>query len=81
MKMKYPSVGEISMKKAKHVYLGFDLGASSGRAVLGTIENRRLTIQQITRFPNSPCRLGDRLYWNVLALWGHNGTTPNHRWH
>jgi len=58
------------MRKSKHVYLGFDLGASSGRAVLGTIENRRLRIEEISRFSNTPCRLGDRLYWNVLSLWG-----------
>ena len=59
------------MKKSQHCYLGFDLGASSGRAVLGTIENRRLAIEEIARFPNTPCRLGDRLHWNVLSLWGH----------
>ncbi len=59
------------MKRSKHAYLGFDLGASSGRAVLGTIENRRLTIEEIARFPNVPCRLGNRLHWNVLSLWSH----------
>jgi len=59
------------MKNARHTYLGFDLGASSGRAVLGMIENRRLAIHQIARFPNAPCRLGNRLYWNVLSLWSH----------
>ncbi len=58
------------MKKSRRVYLGFDLGASSGRAVLGTLENRRLQIEEISRFPNTPGRLGDRLYWNVLSLWG-----------
>jgi len=59
------------MKASQRVYLGFDLGASSGRAVLGTIENCRLRIEEISRFANAPCRLGDRLYWNILALWGH----------
>ena len=59
------------MKKSRHIYLGFDLGASSGRAILGTIENHRFKIEEIARLPNVPCRLGDRLYWNVLSLWGH----------
>ena len=59
------------MKKLQHSYLGFDLGASSGRAILGVIRNRRLAIEEIARFPNAPCRLGDRLHWNVLSLWSH----------
>lgn len=59
------------MRRPKHIYLRFDLGASSGRAVLGTIENQRLKIDEIAQFPNTPCRLGDHLHWNVLSLWDH----------
>jgi rhamnulokinase len=57
------------MQKSKHIYLGFDLGASSGRAIVGILQNRRLAIEEISRFPNVTCRLGNRLHWNVLSLW------------
>ena len=38
------------MKKALNL-LGFDFGASSGRAMLGTLEDGKLTIREIHRFP------------------------------
>lgn len=51
--------------------LAFDLGASSGRAVLGRFDpdTNRLTTEEIHRFPNEPVRLGDRLYWDILRLY------------
>ena len=33
-------------------FLAFDLGASSGRAILGILENGKLDLQEIHRFPN-----------------------------
>lgn len=53
------------------VYLAVDLGASGGRAVVGAIRAGKLEWDEIYRFPNAPCRLGNRLYWDFLALWGH----------
>ena len=52
-----------------HHYLAFDLGAESGRAVLGTLEGGRLSIREIHRFPNGPRNLFGRLHWNVYGLW------------
>jgi len=49
--------------------LAFDLGASSGRAVLGRLENGRLVVEEIHRFPNDPVQVGDRLYWDILRLY------------
>jgi len=57
------------MKRGRRAYLGFDLGASSGRAVLGTLAGRKLAIQQIHRFANGPSMLGGTLYWDFLSLW------------
>ena len=34
--------------------LAFDFGASSGRAILGTLENGRITLKEIHRFSNDP---------------------------
>ena len=50
-------------------YLAFDLGAESGRAILGTLESGRLTLEEIHRFPNTPVRVFSSLYWDTLRLW------------
>jgi len=50
-------------------YLAFDLGAESGRAMLGTLENGRLAIEELHRFANTPVRVFDALYWDTLRLW------------
>ena len=48
--------------------LGFDFGASSGRAMLGTLENGRLTLSELHRFSNDPVKLGERFVWDVPRL-------------
>ncbi|HTS64470.1 MAG TPA: rhamnulokinase family protein [Candidatus Acidoferrales bacterium] len=50
-------------------YLAFDLGAESGRALVGTLSGGRLTVEEIHRFPNTPVRVMDALYWDTLRLW------------
>ena len=48
--------------------LAFDFGASSGRAMLGRLENRSLVLEEIHRFPNEPVLVSGTLYWDVLRL-------------
>ncbi len=48
--------------------VGFDFGASNGRAVHGAFDGNRLTIRELHRFPNEPVQVGDTLYWDVLRL-------------
>ena len=48
--------------------LVFDLGAESGRAVLGRFDGTRLALEEIHRFPNGPVRVLDSLYWDALRL-------------
>ena len=50
-------------------FLAFDLGAESGRAIVGHLSDQRLSLEVIHRFPNGPVRVGDSLYWDVLRLW------------
>src|SRR5690349_18179538 len=50
-------------------YVAFDLGAESGRAVLGRLEAGRLTLEEKHRFPTPNGRLGGHLHWNVLQQW------------
>ncbi|WP_326696008.1 FGGY-family carbohydrate kinase [Streptomyces sp. NBC_01754] len=45
-----------------------DLGATSGRVILGRLEPGRLDLTEAHRFPNTPVRLPDGLRWDVLAL-------------
>lgn len=51
------------------LYLAIDLGAESGRTILGSIENGKLTLTETHRFPNGPIQLPDGLHWDVLRLW------------
>lgn len=50
-------------------YLAFDLGAESGRAVVGSFDGQRLSVAPLHRFANGPVRVFDGLYWDVLYLW------------
>jgi rhamnulokinase len=49
--------------------LAFDLGAESGRAMLGRFDGEYLRLSELHRFPNGPVRLPDGLHWDVLRLW------------
>src|SRR5262249_39450510 len=49
--------------------LCFDLGAESGRAVLGRLQSGVLTIEEIHRFPNEAVEYGGSLHWDVARLW------------
>jgi len=50
--------------------LAFDLGAESGRGILGRFDGNRLTLEQVHRFENGGVALLDRLYWDPLRLFG-----------
>jgi len=49
-------------------YLAFDLGAESGRAMLGELAGGVLTLEEIHRFPNTPVHLPTGFYWDTLRL-------------
>lgn len=50
-------------------YLAVDLGAESGRMVIGQLEGDYLRLEEVNRFANYPVRVGDCLHWDVLRLW------------
>ena len=54
---------------ASHTYLAIDLGAESGRTIIGTLDGRHLKLTETHRFANGPVRLNDGLHWDVLRLW------------
>jgi rhamnulokinase len=49
-------------------YLACDLGAESGRLMLGTLEDGRLSLEQLHRFPNGPIDSEHGLCWNISRL-------------
>lgn len=50
------------------VFLAIDLGAESGRAVLGRWEQGRVALQEIHRFRNEPVHLPSGLHWDILGI-------------
>lgn len=62
------------MSTSEPVHIGaVDLGASSGRVMVGTVADGRIHLTETRRFDNGvaplPTRAGERLYWDVLRLW------------
>ncbi len=53
------------MKKS---YLAVDLGASSGRTIVGTLENGKLSLKEMNRFWNGPTEIGGTFYWDFVHL-------------
>ena len=51
-------------------YLAFDLGASTGRAVLGRFDGRRMEMEDVYRFKTPMVIEGERLYWDLEFVWG-----------
>ncbi len=49
--------------------LAYDLGAGSGRAIVGRLTDHRIVTQEIHRFANEPVKVGGHLYWDILRLY------------
>ena len=50
------------------IFLAFDFGAESGRALLATFSNDKLYLEEIHRFANTPVRTLGSLHWDILRL-------------
>ncbi len=56
---------------AEKAYLAIDMGASSGRHVLGLFDGDRLRLEEVYRFENGAVEVAGNLYWDLLGLWSH----------
>lgn len=50
-------------------FLAIDIGASSGRAMVGTLKENILELKEINRFPNPIVEIGERQHWNLFHLY------------
>jgi rhamnulokinase len=50
-------------------FVAADLGASSGRIMLGYWDGRAFSVQELHRFANGGVRVGDGLYWDIVGIW------------
>lgn len=56
---------------AKRAFLAIDMGASSGRHVLGSFDGGKLGLEEVYRFDNGPTEMNGSLYWNLPGQWEH----------
>jgi rhamnulokinase len=57
------------MSKGVGAVAAVDLGASSGRVIVGRVGPDTLELTTVHRFPNEPVALVDGLHWNILELY------------
>ena len=50
-------------------FLAIDLGATSGRTILGSITSGKLLQRELTRFPNRIIQTGGHFFWDIYALY------------
>ncbi|WP_242449753.1 hypothetical protein [Staphylococcus delphini] len=54
------------MSETKHIAI--DFGASSGRVILGTFDGRKVELEEVYRFANTPVEMHGVLYWDFPKL-------------
>jgi rhamnulokinase len=59
----------VSQSSAALRHAAVDLGAESGRVMVGTFDGERVRLQEVHRFPNRPVATVDGLHWDVLRLY------------
>ena len=50
-------------------FFAVDLGATSGRTIVGHLDQDKLELRQLTRFPNNIIQVSGHFYWDILALY------------
>ncbi len=55
------------MKNSYH-FFAFDLGATSGRSIVATLEDGEMKLKELTRFSNKILRIDNKCFWNIYSL-------------
>src|SRR5574344_396050 len=53
----------------KKYFFAVDLGATSGRTIIGTLEGGKINLEELTRFDNNLIETGGHFYWDIYALY------------
>ena len=53
----------------KKYFFAVDLGATSGRTIIGTLDDNRFNLEELTRFDNNLIQTGGHFYWDIYALY------------
>src|SRR5579884_3905341 len=57
-----------TLTDARATFAAADLGAESGRIILGHLDDGSLELEEIHRFPNTPVSLPHGVHWNLVGL-------------
>jgi len=57
------------MYKDIYHFFAFDLGATSGRTMVATLQDGKISIKELTRFPNTIIRVQNKYYWDIFAIY------------
>ena len=52
----------------KKYFFAVDLGATSGRTILGSLADSKFELEELTRFDNRLIETGNHFYWDIFAL-------------
>ena len=55
--------------ESKKYFFAVDLGATSGRTIIGSISDGKFDLEEVTRFPNNLIETGGHFYWDIYALY------------
>ena len=50
-------------------FFAVDLGATSGRTIIGCLKNGKIELKELTRFPNNLIEVNGHFYWDIYALY------------
>lgn len=53
----------------KKYFFAVDLGATSGRTIIGALDDGKIVLEEITRFPNNLIEVNGHFYWDIYALY------------
>ncbi len=53
----------------KKYFFAVDLGATSGRTIIGTLDDNCFNLEELTRFDNNLIQTGGHFYWDIYALY------------
>src|SRR5574344_1732078 len=53
----------------KKYFFAVDLGATSGRTIIGGLNNGKIELEELTRFDNNLIEVNGHFYWDIYALY------------